>query len=86
MISFAYWDATPEAPPRQAELVALWHRECLALGLTPRLLTARDAVKYSAYKKAVKRGEAHKISLELWAMGAARAVKMVSLSEYEHRL
>lgn len=45
MISFAYWDATPEAPPRQAELVALWHRQCIASNYTPRLLTARDVPK-----------------------------------------
>lgn len=48
MISFAYWDATQDAPPRQAELVALWHRQCLANGNTPKLLTARDVPKREA--------------------------------------
>lgn len=75
MISFAYWDHTSEAPPRQAELVSLWHRECIAEGNTPRLLTARDIPKG-------KSGE----PLPLLALRAKKGKILFDLLILRHRL
>lgn len=86
MISFAYWDATQDAPPRQAELVSLWHRQCLALGLTPRLLTARDAVKSNAYKKAVKIGLVPPSFLPDYALAHVKGKYLFELPTLNHRL
>lgn len=43
MIIYAHWNSSPDASPRQAELVALWRRSWLRAGWTPRIMTSRAA-------------------------------------------
>lgn len=48
---FAYYDASPEACPDQAEFVTFWERSWRNRGWTPRLLTARHARRSRFYVK-----------------------------------
>lgn len=78
MIVYAYWDDSPTAPPEQAEQVVMFRRAILAEGHIPRLLTAKDALKSSEYKKAKKPVSA--ANLPRYALHAKKGKLLVSLS------
>ena len=48
MTIYTSWDASDQAPPHQAELVALWLRSWSAQGWTCRLLTSKEQLPEDA--------------------------------------
>lgn len=70
---FAYYDASPEAPAGQAELIRTWEASWTALGWTPRILTSRRARQSLLYRDVAERlGEdAVSVALPWLALHAA---------------